>query len=190
MGKFLDKVLLWSGPIPLHSEQALGGGFVFLMDKNVQASVLVCRNFLTSWLTGSQAHGGNVDTGLPRRAGWGPGSWRLWDVCHHHAGAKCSVRTSKVDFFSGKFSLDGSFGSHWCSVHWILRWGKNFIYSKIPVFSYSHPHLSLRMMSQVFLLMNCSSRDRVLDLAGNWSNWRLEGFSPNFVTGRHSSHGS
>lgn len=99
MGKFLDKVLLWSGPVPLCPEQALGGGFVFLMDKNTKVSVSVCRNLLTSWLTGSRAHGGNVDTGLPRRAGWGPGSWRLWDVCHHHAGAKCSVRTSKVDFF-------------------------------------------------------------------------------------------
>jgi len=48
--------------------------------------------------------------------------------------------------------------------------GKNCIYSKIPLFSYSYAHLSLRITSQVFLLANRSCSDRVLDLAGNWNN--------------------
>lgn len=129
-------------------------------------SVSVCRNFLTSWLTGSQAYRGNVDTWLPRKGldvvlALG-GNGRLATTVPGPSAQPGDQRY----IFAGKFSLDGSFGFHWCSVHWILWWGKKIIYSKIPVFSYSHPHLSLRIMSQVFLLTNCSCSFRL--------GWKLE----------------
>lgn len=50
----------------------------------------------------------------------------------------------------GCLDLTGALFTEFCGG------GKYCIYSKIPVFSYSHPHLSLRIMSQVFFLMNCS----------------------------------
>lgn len=72
-------------------------------------SVLVCKNFLASWLTGSQAYHGNVDTPLPIGRSWKQ-SWLLEVMGTLPLAPGPSTRPGDQRYiFAGKFSLDRSF---------------------------------------------------------------------------------
>lgn len=109
--------------------ERLWGSFCFSSKWKLKMSASGCRNFLTSWLTGSQAYRGNVDTPLPIGTGWMQ-SWPSEAV-----GAMPLVRGPSTQpgdqryIFAGKFSLDRSFAFHWCSVHWILWWGEKMLFT-------------------------------------------------------------
>lgn len=71
-----------------------------------------CRNFLTSWLTGSQAYRGNVDTPLPIGTGWMQ-SWPSEAVGAMPLVPGPSTQPGDQRYiFAGKFSLDRSFAFH------------------------------------------------------------------------------